>query len=1166
MITILFLLSGIYTGYFEFDVSELQFIRSDNTKLRIPNWEITDITGAPELPCKTVKIALPSYASIKKIEILSTERKEFDLESDVAFSLAPEIFSKKDIKKINLRDENIYLSSNPYPDKIIYFKGSGFLDGYQICELLFIPFQYFPTSKKFIVYHSIKFSIHYDGGTNSSAAGDFIRKMVVNPEDVIIRTKTPDQERIKYLIITESPMDTVFQRLADWKTKKGIPARVRNVNWIINNYPGEDSAARIRNYLKTLTDSGTVYVLLGGDIDYIPCRFAYAMTCSANIYPGREDTMPCDLYYADLQGNWDRDNDRSYGEIEDSIDLYPDLIVGRAPVNTISEAQRFVEKILTYEKNPPFEYLDNGLFTAEILWWDPYTDQGIHKNKIGNEAFPNYFEITKLYQSLGNETKEAVMQAIRDGQNLINHDGHGWINLISVGGWPHRIYNVDFDTLTNGPKYGILYSIGCWTNAFDSASVSEAFVNSPNGGGVAFIGNSSYGWGSPGNPGFGYSDRFDSRFFYSLFRENNYHLGEALAQAKAYFIPYSREENVYRWHQYQINLLGDPELPVWTKAPDTMIAFSPDYIPLGNARIMITVKDKKTNSPLRNALVCLMKGNESYSSGYTDASGSAFLNTNALTTGNFDLTITAHNYIPLELTTPVISGAYVNFGGWIINDIFGNNDQIANPDEDILLPTKIINCGNITARNIQLIISTNDTLALVFDSTAFADSLLPNDSITIDNAFAIRIREFARNGNCATFNLRIVFNSDTLIFKPNILIGTPQLKIEQTDIKTLPALPGQIESLYIDLKNSGYGAGHSVRSGLSSLDPYGFVLIDTVRYGEIPPEVIKKATEPFVVYISPFVPLPHISKFLLNIHSENSLFIDTVSILIGETGFFDDMESGTTLWTTGGTNNLWHISPRRYFSQSHSWFCGNETTGQYVNNMNCYIQTIPFMIHKNSLLKFYRWFNVPIYGSDGIYVIVLHNNNADTLDFIGTGGALQNRPINSDWFCEKYLLDDYSSGDSIQIRIAFVSDNDGHTGEGFYIDDFSVEYQTAVEEGIMEASGQKLKLEVLPNPFQNQCVIKFRISDFKFPQIDDVGQGFLQEPMVLSEPEVSLVVYDIAGRLVKSFNLPFYISNHASNIVWDGKDDAGRKLPAGIYFIQLEAGNKKEIQKVILLR
>uniref|UniRef100_A0A7V1EI97 T9SS type A sorting domain-containing protein n=1 Tax=candidate division WOR-3 bacterium TaxID=2052148 RepID=A0A7V1EI97_UNCW3 len=1155
MILILFLLSETYTGNFEFEISELQFIQCENTtKLRLSGWEITDEVGAPELPSKTINIALPLGARIEKIEIISTTQREFELYSGLSFVRKPVILSQENIVRNEEPDKSIYLSSNPYPEDILQIKGSGILGNYQVCEILCIPFHYYPLSKKLVVYNSIKFAIHYQGGERYQTKNDLIKKIASNSDDIFTIPQRTERGQLQYVIITESPMDTVFQRLADWKTKKGIPACVRNVNWIINHYPGEDSAARIRNYLKTIQDSGGVYVLLGGDIDYIPCRFAYAMTCSANIYPGREDTMPCDLYYADLQGTWDIDNDRSYGEVEDSIDLYPDLIIGRAPVNTIAEAQKFVEKILIYEKNPPAEYLDNGLFTAEILWQEPYTDQGVHKNMIGNTSFPNYFQITKLYQSLGNETKEAVMAAIRQGQNLINHDGHGWINLISVGGWPHRIYNADFDTITNAPGYGILYSIGCWTNAFDSASVSEAFVNSPNGGGVAYIGNSSYGWGSPGNPGFGYSDRFDFRFFYSLLKEDNHHLGEALAMAKAYFIPYSREKNVYRWHQYQLNLIGDPELPVWTRIPDTMIAFTPGYLPLGNTRILITVKDKKTNTPLRNALVCLMKDNESYSSGYTDASGSIFLNTNAYTAGSFDLTITCHNYLLIESVIPVIDGGYVNYGGWLINDIFGNNDHIPNPGEDILLPTKIINCGDTVARNIHLVVSTNDTFAIVLDSVAFVDSLLPDDSIMIDNAFGIKIKNNAKNGTCIEFNLRVIFNNQNLIFKPNILVGSPEIKMERTDITTLPALPGQIESLYINLKNSGYGAGHLVRAGLSSINPYTFVLIDTVRFGEIPPETLKYAPEPFVVYISPFCPLPYISKFLLNVHSENYLFTDTISVLIGETGFSDDMESGANLWTTGGLNNLWHISNRKYFSQSHSWYCGNDTSGQYVNNMNCYIQTIPFMIQKNSLLKFHRWFQVPIYGSDGIYIIVMHNSQADTLDFIGTGGALKQRPIQSDWFCEKYLLSDYSAGDSIQIRIAFVSDNDGKTGEGFYIDDVVVEYNTDIEEFNMASRLQNLRLETQPNPFKNRLIIKFQIPNHKSHTTkENSGQDF------------SLKIYDATGRLVYNFS-QLKINDGWSMTAWSGEDNSGRRLAAGIYFVQLEVEGYKKIEKVIILR
>jgi hypothetical protein len=52
--------------------------------------------------------------------------------------------------------------------------------------------------------------------------------------------------------------------------------------------------------------------------------------------------------------------------------------------------------------------------------------------------------------------------------------------------------------------------------------------------------------------------------------------------------------------------------------------------------------------------------------------------------------------------------------------------------------------------------------------------------------------------------------------------------------------------------------------------------------------------------------------------------------------------------------------------------------------------------------------------------------------------------------------------------------------------------------------------------------------------------------------------------LVRQFN---HLTNYSFNqVVWDGADDSGRRLPAGIYFIRLESDGFKETEKVILLR
>ncbi|MEO0122693.1 MAG: C25 family cysteine peptidase [candidate division WOR-3 bacterium] len=108
------------------------------------------------------------------------------------------------------------------------------------------------------------------------------------------------------------------------------------------------------------------------------------------------------------------------------------------------------------------------------------------------------------------------------------------------------------------------------------------------------------------------------------------------------------------------------------------------------------------------------------------------------------------------------------------------------------------------------------------------------------------------------------------------------------------------------------------------------------------------------------------------------------------------------------------------------------------------------------------------------------------------------------------------------------------------------------------------KLEVYPNPFKNHCVIKFQI-----PNPNDQTNSNSQIPnhFAIRNPksEISLKIYDVAGRAVKSFNPESCILNHASGIIWSGDDDTGRKLPSGIYFIELKTQNYNVVQKVILL-
>jgi len=188
----------------------------------------------------------------------------------------------------------------------------------------------------------------------------------------------------------------------------------------------------------------------------------------------------------------------------------------------------------------------------------------------------------------------------------------------------------------------------------DEDSIGEHFVLSGSGGGPVFVGNSRFGWYFPGDPGGGPSDRYDQEFFNSLFFENFYKVGETLAYSKIGFIPESENDGPERWLQYALNLLGDPELPIWTGVPENLVVNHPSEVLTGSRQVTITVKDNGGNA-VENALVCLQKDPDVYVYGCTDSAGKVTFDISPSFPGSMDVTVTKHNFLPYENTLQVLS-------------------------------------------------------------------------------------------------------------------------------------------------------------------------------------------------------------------------------------------------------------------------------------------------------------------------------------------------------------------------------------------------------------------------------------------------------------------------------------------------------------------------------
>jgi hypothetical protein len=64
---------------------------------------------------------------------------------------------------------------------------------------------------------------------------------------------------------------------------------------------------------------------------------------------------------------------------------------------------------------------------------------------------------------------------------------------------------------------------------------------------------------------------------------------------------------------------------------------------------------------------------------------------------------------------------------------------------------------------------------------------------------------------------------------------------------------------------------------------------------------------------------------------------------------------------------------------------------------------------------------------------------------------------------------------------------------------------------------------------------------------------------------VDLTVYDVSGRRVRSLVRGDQPAG-AHSIVWDGRNDGGRQVAAGVYFYRLAAGRSSSVRKMVVLR
>ncbi|MBN2426667.1 MAG: T9SS type A sorting domain-containing protein [Calditrichaceae bacterium] len=795
--------------------------------------------GYPDLPVYIYKIALGEGITVESFKVHSILSAELKGGYSVALRKKP-WRQNLDVDPYDQSGE-IKLE-NVYPEDVIHYIGTNNFGGQFIAHFEIHPVQYYSDSRKLTFIEKINFTVNTKTYKDPYIKPELESVMMFNNTSPSVLSDTHKEVSVlslnnhtgslnhiadienglidQYVVITTEELKDSFNRLTNWKIQKGVPAVVRTITWIRQNFPeGIDDAERIRNYIRwTYRKRGTKFVLLGGETELVPTR----------IITTGGYTFPTDYYYADLDGNWNANSNSIFGEAADNIDGYPEIWVSRIPVETPGDIEIFTDKLLKYET---FQDISNPDYPASIL----YTASNLNRDDDGRDLILNHidpqinpeFKRTMLTQNddIGN-SHDIPFNALSDNYGLIFSENHGAYHLIKPGsGSSSSIYAYEMNQLT-AVDPAVWYMASCSTNDIVKRSVSETYLRSAHGG-VAYIGNSSYEYPFSGI-------YLQKEFFNQIFSQGNNQLAHAHYLSRLPFLGYISWEGPSRIIVFSTIVLGDPEMPVWTEKPKAMLVETnqDDYLE-------ISVKDGIDSSAVENAKVVLYKKNSTHKISYTNSLGEASFNLKEIEPGGITCTITAQNYIPHinNINIPIETGRNLTIIDYDFNQISGNANGLVEPGESFSIDLQMMNSSASPIEgNLSLAVSAPDSLIhFSVDSFDVAVSILPGASLSMDSLAFFVSENFTNDTSCA-IPVKIYHNAEYLKTEYVILdIYRPSLVVTDIDWQTTRQGSSYTTELYLQIENTGNGASTNARIALVSdstvsLSDTGFIFI-----GDFPP-------------------------------------------------------------------------------------------------------------------------------------------------------------------------------------------------------------------------------------------------------------------------------------------------------------------------------------------
>lgn len=383
-----------------------------------------------------------------------------------------------------------------------------------------------------------------------------------------------------------------------------------------------DSASSVRAYLRDEYKTvGSFYCLLvGNSKTTMPIRRTRnsALTQLKHFTPNGYYYTPTDTYFSDLTSYWDLtkiSNDIGseivFSAPESSTKYAPDIIVGRLLCSSINEIKNYIPKLIIYESNPgkgDVSYIANHVYFEQDKWEDKIINNEIIRVSTGSGMIGEASTVLKLFNPFPETTTVIAdlclikncdyhLQVPHYGKNIIKAIGNCGFSSWHAHGSPALIgccdsqyfivpnsqysaeqvnhiikdhdKNCGLNDLFNVSKPSIAYSISCTISPFDVYYDNEdeseckhhfydvpynfgsAFTVAGKYGGPAILANTRYGFVSS-------SAVLESYFGQEILKNSK--IGIAEANSKMYS---GVSSHLIHTH----NLIGDPELDMWTTLP-----------------------------------------------------------------------------------------------------------------------------------------------------------------------------------------------------------------------------------------------------------------------------------------------------------------------------------------------------------------------------------------------------------------------------------------------------------------------------------------------------------------------------------------------------------------------------------------------------------------------